>query len=90
MSAPDLTMCIATPPFPLTPPPGLFPCPLCSLAKGSKLAAIANTTDCKGRLLAYEYGLMLIPDRKPQLESFDASTLYSCPSPASRHRLATC
>ena len=32
-------------------------------------------TDCKGRMLAYEYGLKLLPSRKPQLESFDALEL---------------
>ena len=26
----------------------------CSLAEGSRLSPLANTTDCKGRLLAYE------------------------------------
>jgi hypothetical protein len=36
-----------------------------------------NTTDCRGRLLAYEFGLKLIPARKPQLESFDALELDS-------------
>ena len=36
-----------------------------------------NTTDCKGRLLAYEFGLKLIPARKPQLESLDALELSS-------------
>lgn len=35
----------------------------------------SNTTDCKGRLLAYEYGLLKIPARAPQLESFDALEL---------------
>jgi hypothetical protein len=49
----------------------------CSLAAGSRLSAMANTTDCKGRLLAYEYGLKLLPGRKPQLESFDALQLES-------------
>jgi hypothetical protein len=34
-------------------------------------------TDCKGRLLAYEYGLKLLPSRKPQLESFDALELHT-------------
>ena len=48
---------------------------LCTLATGSQLSALANTTDCKGRMLAYEYGLTLIPSRKPQLESFDALQL---------------
>ena len=48
---------------------------LCTLATGSRLSALANTTDCKGRMLAYEYGLTLIPSRKPQLESFDALQL---------------
>ena len=50
---------------------------LCSLSKGSRLSPVANTTDCKGRLLAYEYGLTLLPNRKPQLESFDALQLHS-------------
>ena len=49
----------------------------CFLAEGSRLSAEANTTDCKGRLLAYQYGLTLIPARKPQLESFDALQLES-------------
>jgi hypothetical protein len=50
---------------------------LCSLAEGStlQLDALANTTDCHGRMLAYEYGLMLLPARKPQLESVDALQL---------------
>ena len=48
---------------------------LCEVAEGSKLGQMANTTDCKGRLLAYEYGLKLLPERKPQLESFDALQL---------------
>ena len=47
----------------------------CSISTGSKLDAIANTTDCKGRLLAYEYGLQLIPARAPQMESFEALEL---------------
>ena len=37
---------------------------LCEVAEGSKLGQMANTTDCKGRLLAYEYGLKLLPERK--------------------------
>ena len=48
---------------------------MCALADGSRLSAPSNTTDCKGRLLAYEYGLKLLPSRKPQLESFDALQL---------------
>lgn len=48
---------------------------LCTLATGSRLSALANTTDCRGRMLAYEYGLTLIPSRNPQLESFDALQL---------------
>ena len=48
---------------------------LCEVGEGSKLGQMANTTDCKGRLLAYEYGLKLLPERKPQLESFDALQL---------------
>ena len=49
----------------------------CTLHSGSKrkMDGIANTTDCKGRLLAYEYGLLKIPARAPQLESFDALEL---------------
>jgi len=47
----------------------------CLLAKGSKLKEIANTTDCKGRMLAYEYGLKLLPNRKPLVEVFDALEL---------------
>jgi hypothetical protein len=47
----------------------------CEVSTGSKLDAIANTTDCKGRLLAYEYGLALIPARAPQMESFEALEL---------------
>jgi hypothetical protein len=54
---------------------------LCLLAEGSvpHLApgSITNTTDCRGRLLAYEYGLKLLPARQPQLESFDALQLES-------------
>ena len=34
-------------------------------------------TDCKGRLLAYEFGLKLLPSRRPQLESFDALELHT-------------
>eukprot|EP01048_Picozoa_sp_COSAG05_P002813 COSAG05_NODE_122_length_17611_cov_47.044655_11_plen_437_part_00 len=49
----------------------------CSLSEGSQLSAAANTTDCKGRMLAYEYGLKLLPGRAPQLESFDALQLES-------------
>ena len=48
---------------------------LCSLAEGSQLSALANSTDCKGRMLAYEFGLKLLPERAPQLESFDALQL---------------
>ena len=50
---------------------------LCGLHSGSKskLPGIANTTDCKGRLLAYEFALNLIPDRAPQREVFDALEL---------------
>lgn len=40
-----------------------------------KMDQESNTTDCKGRLLAYEYGLLKIPARAPQLESFDALEL---------------
>ena len=36
----------------------------CALHSGSvKLRDLANTTDCKGRMLAYEYALALIPER---------------------------
>lgn len=48
-------------------------------------AAVSNTTDCKGRLLAYEYGLQLQPLRGPMPEVFDALELESCgvtPPPA--------
>ena len=52
----------------------------CALHSGSvKMEDIANTTDCKGRLLAYEYSLKLIPDRAPQREVFDALELeHTC------------
>eukprot|EP01043_Picozoa_sp_COSAG02_P029584 COSAG02_NODE_1848_length_10680_cov_53.675551_5_plen_486_part_00 len=40
--------------------------------------SILNTTECHGRLLAYEFGLSLIPLRAPQIESFDALELESC------------
>jgi hypothetical protein len=40
--------------------------------------SIKNTTDCHGRLTAYEFGLSLIPLRAPQIESFDALELESC------------
>jgi hypothetical protein len=36
---------------------------------------LTNTTECKGRMLAYEYGLKIIPARAPQLEAFDALEL---------------
>ena len=39
---------------------------------------IKNTTECHGRLTAYEFGLSLIPLRSPQIESFDALELESC------------
>ena len=41
-------------------------------------AVIKNTTDCHGRLTAYEFGLSLIPLRAPQLEAFDALELEGC------------
>ena len=41
-------------------------------------AGIKNTTECHGRLTAYEFGLSLIPLRSPQIESFDALELESC------------
>jgi hypothetical protein len=44
----------------------------------SALNSVSNTTDCKGRLLAYEYGLSLIPDRAPMPEVFDALELAGC------------
>jgi len=47
----------------------------CSLAEGSRLSGPANSTDCKGRLLAYEYGRQLLPARGLQLETFDALQL---------------
>jgi hypothetical protein len=47
----------------------------CSLAEGSRLYEAHNSTDCHGRMLAYEYGLTIIPARAPQLESFDALNL---------------
>ena len=63
---------------------------LCSIATGSrsdtsgfdrwvgKNDELENTTECKGRLLAYEYGLKIIPARAPQVESFDALELEGC------------
>eukprot|EP00937_MAST-01D_sp_MAST-1D-sp2_P006054 g6054.t1 len=33
---------------------------------------LENSTECKGRMLAYEFGLKLQPKRAPQLEVFDA------------------
>jgi hypothetical protein len=59
----------------------------CSIASGSrdddsgfsrwvgKGDELQNTTECKGRMLAYEYGLKTLPARAPQLESFDALEL---------------
>ena len=44
----------------------------------SNSSAIQNTTDCKARLLMYEYGLTLIPNLSPQREVFDALELQSC------------
>jgi hypothetical protein len=49
----------------------------CRVGTGSKLDPSKNTTDCKGRLLAYEFGLLTIPARAPQLESFDALELQT-------------
>ena len=48
---------------------------LCTTAQGSKLRAQQNSTDCHGRMLAYEYGLSILPARSPQLEVFDALQL---------------
>jgi hypothetical protein len=39
---------------------------------------VHNTTDCHGRLTAYEYALTLIPARAPQVEVFDALELEGC------------
>ena len=62
----------------------------CSIATGSRSDAsgfdrwvgkgdeLDNTTECKGRLLAYEYGLKILPARAPQVESFDALELEGC------------
>ena len=51
----------------------------CSLHTGSerKLEALTNTTDCKGRMLAYEYALKRIPARAPQRDVFDALELFT-------------
>ena len=51
---------------------------MCTLHTGStrKMNPISGTTiDCKGRLLAYEYALKLLPQRKPLREVFDALEL---------------
>eukprot|EP01043_Picozoa_sp_COSAG02_P002412 COSAG02_NODE_55_length_43887_cov_30.660364_33_plen_712_part_00 len=48
---------------------------LCENAEGSKMRDIHNSTDCHGRMLAYEYALTIIPARSPQLETFDALNL---------------
>ena len=48
---------------------------LCTRAEGSKMRDIHNSTDCHGRLLAYQYGLSILPARAPQLEAFDALNL---------------
>ena len=47
----------------------------CSTAEGSKMRDIHNSTDCHGRMLAYEYALTIIPARAPQLETFDGLNL---------------
>lgn len=39
---------------------------------------ITNTTDCLSRMLAYEFGLKLLPARAPQRDTFDALELQSC------------
>jgi hypothetical protein len=50
---------------------------------------VKNTTDCKARLLMYEYGLRLIPRLSPQREVFDALELENCGlSPPSARRPA--
>jgi len=41
-------------------------------------SAVSNTTDCKGRLLAYEYGLQIQPGRGALEEVFDALELHTC------------
>lgn len=41
-------------------------------------ASIQNTTDCKGRLLAYEFGLTIQPQRGVQQATFDALELLGC------------
>ena len=48
---------------------------LCKNAEGAKMRDIHNSTDCHGRMLAYEYALTIIPARNPQLETFDALNL---------------
>ena len=48
---------------------------LCSTAEGSKMRDIHNSTDCHGRMLAYEYALTIVPARAPQLETFDGLNL---------------
>ena len=54
-------------------------------------SSVLNTTDCKARLLMYEYGLKLIPRLSPQREVFDALELQSCgitpPAPGRDHPL---
>jgi hypothetical protein len=50
---------------------------LCARHSNSS-SSIKNTTDCHGRLTAYEFGLTLIPLRAPQIESFDALELAGC------------
>ena len=50
---------------------------LCEVAEGSKLGQMANTTDCKGRMLAYEFGLKLIPARAPQRQPLSTRSIDS-------------
>ena len=40
--------------------------------------AVKNTTDCRSRLLAYEFALQLVPLRAPCIEVFDALELHTC------------
>jgi hypothetical protein len=49
-----------------------------SHSNASSVSAVKNTTDCHGRLTAYEYSLTLIPARAPQVEVFDALELEGC------------
>jgi hypothetical protein len=50
---------------------------LCKRHSNTSLEA-SNTTDCKTRMLMYEFGLTLIPAMSPQREVFDALELQSC------------